>query len=251
VTAVRAAIFDVDGVLVDSPHEKAWREALRELLEGDWRDLRERTTWSPGAFTPLVYQREVSGKARRAGALAALRHFGVPDADALADAYGARKQAVLERLIDAADFAAYPDALRFVAAVKEAGLLLAAASSSKNASGFLRRIPVGDGSLLDVFDVDVSGRDFAHGKPHPEMFLTAAAERGVEPAAALVVEDAVAGVTAAKAGGMLAVGVARHDDTDLLTAAGADVVVTSLDDLDLGELLNVPSERRRRGPTRR
>jgi FMN phosphatase YigB (HAD superfamily) len=59
-----------------------------------------------------------------------------------------------------------------------------------------------DQTLLDYFDVDVSGRDFAHGKPHPEMFLTADRELGVAPAAAIVIEDAVAGIEAAKAGGM-------------------------------------------------
>jgi beta-phosphoglucomutase-like phosphatase (HAD superfamily) len=46
------AIFDIDGVLVDSPHEKAWRESLCELMEGDWADIRDQTTWSPEAFTP-------------------------------------------------------------------------------------------------------------------------------------------------------------------------------------------------------
>jgi beta-phosphoglucomutase len=40
----RGAIFDVDGVLVDSPHEKAWRQSLRELMESDWADIRDRTT---------------------------------------------------------------------------------------------------------------------------------------------------------------------------------------------------------------
>ena len=47
----QGAIFDVDGVLVDSPHEKAWRESLRELMENDWSDIRDQTTWSPEAFT--------------------------------------------------------------------------------------------------------------------------------------------------------------------------------------------------------
>ena len=60
----RGAIFDVDGVLVDSPHEKAWRETLRELMESDWSDIRGATTWSPDAFTSLVYQEHVSGKPR-------------------------------------------------------------------------------------------------------------------------------------------------------------------------------------------
>jgi beta-phosphoglucomutase-like phosphatase (HAD superfamily) len=91
-------------------------------------------------------------------------------------------------------------------------------------------------TLVDLFDVDVSGRDFAHGKPDPEMFLAAAEELEVAPEAAIVVEDATAGVVAAKAGGMAALGIARADDADLLTAAAADLVVTSLDDVDLDGL---------------
>ncbi|MDQ3896667.1 MAG: HAD-IA family hydrolase [Actinomycetota bacterium] len=247
----RGAIFDVDGVLVDSPHEKAWRESLRELMEGDWRDIRERTTWSPEGFTSHVYQEHLSGKPRMSGARAALDYFQVPDADTRVTEYADRKQAMLVRLIDAGDFTAYPDALRFIVAVKDAGALVAAASSSKNAALFLRRIPLAAFaeehgisspslrpglSLLEFFDADVSGRDFAHGKPHPEMFLTAAQELGVEPTEAMVLEDAVSGVTAAKAGGMAAVGIARADDADLLAEAGADIVVTSLDDVDRGAL---------------
>ncbi len=230
-TAFRAAIFDVDGVLVDSPHEAAWRESLRELMEGPWQDVRAATTWSPDGFTAAVYQQHVSGKPRRAGAEAALEHFGVPDVARRAAEYGEHKQAMIERLIDEGRFAAYPDALRFVAAVDAAGLRLAAASSSKNAALLLRRI-----GILDRFEVDVSGRDFAHGKPHPEMFLTAARELGVDPAESVVVEDATSGVQAARAGGMAALGIARSDDADLLAAAGADLVVGSLDDVDTAAL---------------
>ena len=65
----RGAIFDVDGVLVDSPHQQAWRESLRELMESDWADIRDQTTWSPDAFTPQVYQQYMSGKPRMAGAV--------------------------------------------------------------------------------------------------------------------------------------------------------------------------------------
>lgn len=236
----RGAIFDVDGVLVDSPHEKAWRESLRELMESDWRDLRDRTTWSPDAFTPLVYQQQMSGKPRMAGARAALAHFGLHD-EALAHEYGDRKQQMIERLIDAGDFTAFPDAMRFIVGAKDAGVLLAAASSSKNAGAFLRKVPLDDYgrpglTLIELFDVDVSGRDFAHGKPHPEMFLTAAEELAVDPAEAIVLEDAPAGVQAAKAGGMAAIGIARADDAALLADAGADVVVTSLDEVDTDAL---------------
>ena len=249
---VTGAIFDVDGVLVDSPHETAWRESLRELLEGEWAGIRERTTWSPTAFTPLVYQQYVSGKPRLSGARAALEHFQVPDVESRLVEYGERKQAMLMRLIDAADFTAYPDALRFIIAAKDGGLRVAAASSSKNADLFLGKVRldtfaaaegisspvIHEGlTLLDLFDVDVSGRDFAHGKPHPEMFLTAAHELDVEPGAAVVLEDAASGVQAAKAGGMAAVGIARSDDADLLAAAGADIVVPSLDHVDTAALV--------------
>ncbi|MGH9278328.1 MAG: HAD family hydrolase [Acidimicrobiales bacterium] len=255
----RAAIFDVDGVLVDSPHEKAWRESLRELMDGDWHDIRDRTTWAPEAFTPALYQERISGKPRMSGARAALDYFGVPDAGQRVHEYAERKQAMVDRLIDAGDFTAYPDALRFLIAAKDAGMQVAAASSSKNAGAFLRQIDldrftrdagisspsVRPGlSLLEIFDQDVSGRDFAHGKPHPEMFLTAAQELGVEPRDAIVLEDAVAGVEAAKAGGMAAIGIARADDAELLAAAGADLVVTSLDDVDRSSLREGRLEKR-------
>jgi beta-phosphoglucomutase len=247
----RGAIFDVDGVLVDSPHQKAWRESLRELMESDWRDIRDRTTWSPDAFTPHVYQEYMSGKPRMSGARAALDYFHVPDAGQRVAEYAQRKQEMVVRLIKAGDFTAYPDALRFVITSKDAGLLIADASSSKNATLLLSKIrldtfareqgisspSVRPGlSLLDYFDADLSGRDFAHGKPDPEIFVTAAHELGVEPRYAMVLEDAPAGVQAAKAGDMAAIGIARAHDADLLAAAGADIVVTTLDDVDTAAL---------------
>jgi beta-phosphoglucomutase-like phosphatase (HAD superfamily) len=247
------AIFDVDGVLVDSPHEKAWRESLRELMEGDWADIRNRTTWSPHAFTSRLYEDQVSGKPRMSGARAALEYFHIPDdeEDHRLLEYAERKQAMVVRLIEAGDFTAYPDALRFIIAVKDAGLRVAAASSSKNANLFLSQIRLDlfaekEGissstlrpglTLLDYFDADVSGRDFAHGKPDPEIFLTAARELGVEPQAAIVLEDAPAGVQAASAGAMAAIGIARKDDAEQLAAAGADIVVKSLDEVDMEAL---------------
>jgi beta-phosphoglucomutase len=247
----QGAIFDVDGVLVDSPHETAWRQSLRELMESDWKDIRSRTTWSLEAFTSRVYERYMSGKPRMSGARAALDYFHVPDADQRVGEYAQRKQDMVVRLIEAGDFTAYPDALRFAIAVKDAGLLIADASSSKNATMLLSKIPLDTFaqqhgitsptlrpglSLLDYFDADLSGRDFARGKPDPEIFLAAARELGVEPDHAVVLEDAPAGVQAAKAGGMAAIGIARADDTQLLAAAGADIVVTSLDDVDTAAL---------------
>jgi beta-phosphoglucomutase-like phosphatase (HAD superfamily) len=247
----QGAIFDVDGVLVDSPHEAAWRQSFQQLMESEWADVRDQTSWTPEAFTPQVYQQVLSGKPRMEGALAALEHFGVPEPQTRVDAYAEHKQALVVELIKAGKFSAYPDALRFLLAVKDAGVQVAAASSSKNAGLFLRQIRLDEFAeqeglrydwlesgltLLAAFDVDISGRHFERGKPHPEIFLTAASELGVAPGEAFVIEDAVSGVQAAKAGEFAALGLARHDDEAALAAVGADIVVSTLDDIDLGAL---------------
>jgi beta-phosphoglucomutase-like phosphatase (HAD superfamily) len=247
----QGAIFDVDGVLVDSPHEPAWRDSLRELMEGEWSDVAADSTWTPEAFTTQVYQQVLSGKPRMDGARGALEFFHVPDVEGRVQRYADYKQAKVIALIKAGDFTAYDDALRFVLAVREAGVRTAAASSSKNAGLMLGQIRLDTFAerhglsssvlrpgltLADAMDVDVSGRDFAHGKPAPDIFLAAAAELGAAPGDCFVVEDAPNGVQAAKAGAMTALGVARRDDVDMLAAEHADLVVTSLDQVDRAAL---------------
>jgi trehalose/maltose hydrolase-like predicted phosphorylase/beta-phosphoglucomutase-like phosphatase (HAD superfamily) len=247
----QGAIFDVDGVLVDSPHELAWRGALQELMEGEWRDIHDQTSWTAERFTTQVYQQVMAGKPRLAGARAALEYFGVPDVDRRIEHYAAAKQEHVIQLIEQGRFMAFPDALRFILAVKDSGLGVAAASSSKNAKLFLQRIRldtfaaeqrldygfVHDGMTLEeLFDADISGRDFPRGKPDPMIFLTAAEELGLSPEVCFVVEDATSGVQAAKAGGMAAIGVARLGDEQQLAAAEADLVVTTLDDVSLPAL---------------
>ena len=258
--AFQGAIFDVDGVLVDSPHELAWRESFRMLMEGEWRDVRDQTSYSPERFTPAVYQQVMAGMPRMAGARAAMEHFGVPDVDARVEQYAAGKQEYVVKLIEQGRFMAFPDALRFILAVKHMGIRVAAASSSKNAKLFLTRIRldtfaaeqrldydfIRDGmTLQELFDADISGRDFPKGKPDPTIFLTAAQELGVRPGDCFVVEDATSGVQAAKAGNMAALGVARLGDEQLLADAGADLVVTTLDDVSLRALAEGRLEERR------
>ena len=250
--AFQGAIFDVDGVLVDSPHELAWREALRDLMEGDWRDIREQTTYAPEDFTQAVYQQVMAGMPRMAGARAALEHYHVPDVDSRIEQYAAGKQEHVIKLIEAGQFTAFPDALRFILAVKGAGIPVAVASSSKNAELFLRQIRLDTFAaeqrleydfirpglmLLDLFDANVAGRDFPRGKPDPTIFVTAAEELGVRPGTCFVIEDATSGIQAAKAGKMAGLGVARLNDEALLAAAGADLVVTTLDDVSLDGLM--------------
>jgi beta-phosphoglucomutase len=241
------AIFDIDGVLVDSPHEQAWREALSRLMEGEWRALRRDTGYAPERFTHEFYQETMAGKPRMAGARAALEALGVPETARRAVEYAESKQQRVVELIAAGEFHAYPDALRFLLAVKRAGLRIASASSSKNARPMLERIrldvfaseqgvedpPVREGfTLLEAFDADVTGRDFARGKPDPMIFLAAATELGPPPAVCVVVEDAPAGIEAAKGGGMVALAVARQRDASMLHQAGADLVVQTLDEVD-------------------
>jgi beta-phosphoglucomutase len=187
-----------------------------------------------------------------------LEHFGVPDPEQRAREYGDRKQVMIVDLIEAKEFKEYPDALRFVLAVKEAGILIAAASSSKNAGAFLKLVRLDEFAereglsydflrpgytLLDILDADVSGRDFEQGKPHPEIFLTAAEELGLPPEESFVVEDAANGVQAAKAGNMAALGLARAEDEELLEDAGAELVVTTLDDVSIDALAEGRLER--------
>jgi beta-phosphoglucomutase len=222
--SLAAAIFDVDGVLLDSPHERVWREALQGFAD-------------PQLLTTEIYQAHVAGKPRLSGALAVLEALGVPDPQQKALAYEDRKQARLEELIHAGDFEAFPDALRFVQAVHALGWPMAVASSSHNANDMMRLVRLETSrTLLDMFSVNVCGRDLPHGKPAPDIFLLAAAELRLPPAACFVVEDAPAGVEAARAGGMMALGVARLHDADLLQAARADLVVTSLDDVAIDML---------------
>jgi beta-phosphoglucomutase-like phosphatase (HAD superfamily) len=155
-------------------------------------------------------------------------------------------------LAAAGDVRTYDDAVLFLLAVKAAGVRVCAASSSKNADGFLRAVSMSafatahalrypfltaSTTLLDLFDADVDGRHVPHGKPDPALFLAAAQALGYAPGSCFVVEDAPAGIEAAKAGGMFAIGVARHDDADSLRSQGADLVTQRLNTIDVDALL--------------
>src|SRR5208337_1645039 len=197
---LRAAVFDVDGVLLASPHERAWREALVGFAD-------------PSRFTPELYEAQVAGKPRMAGAVAALKALGVMHPERQAVDYAERKQKRLEELIRDGQFSAFPDALRFVQSVAALGLPMAVASSSKNANGMMKAVKLPSGqSLIDIFNVNVCGWDLPKGKPDPAIFLLAAQGLRIEPGACFVAEDAPAGIKAALAGGMAPLGIARNDD---------------------------------------
>ena len=103
-----AIILDVVGVLVDSPHERAWRDAPRGITD-------------PARLTTDVYQTYAAGKPRLSGAGAVLEQLGLPDVEPRVLFYAGRKQLRLEELIAAGDFKAFRDALRFVRTVGTLG----------------------------------------------------------------------------------------------------------------------------------
>jgi beta-phosphoglucomutase-like phosphatase (HAD superfamily) len=255
-----AVVFDVDGVIVDSPHERAWVEALAQLADGDWRELVPATRYRPEAFDTPTYQAFVAGKPRLDGARAILEHFGFPDAQTRAVAYAHRKQRHLLELIAQGAVKAFPDALRLIGELHSRHVPLAAASSSKNANAIMEKIDLdampasaaGAATrsprtrLLDCFAANVCGQDVA-GKPAPDLFLAAAAALGVAPAECIVVEDAPAGVAAARNGGMKSIGIARLHDEAGLAASGADLVVSTLDDVAVDPLVAGRLAARRQG----
>ena len=224
---IAAVIMDVDGVILDSPHERAWREALVGLA-------------APESLTTAIYQTHVAGKPRLAGACAVLEQLDVPDLERHVEPYADRKQKLLSDLIADGSFSVFADAVRFILAVRSYGLRLAAASASKNANRMMAQIRVPSGqNLLDLFDINVCGRDVRRGKPDPDLFLLAASELNLPPQSCAVVEDAPAGILAAKAAGMAALGVARLDNQAALYSAGADRVVSTLDEMNMEALLRV------------
>lgn len=205
-TGFRGAIFDVDGALLDSSHGRSWRGGSKALMENEWADIQALTAYSPEAFTPQVYQSVMNGKLRQADTQDELEYFEVLDTEERARKCGDSKQKGIEELIEASQFYAYPDALRFILA-KAAGLKIAA-SYSKNTNAFLERVPldkfveeegleygfVESGyTLLGIPDASVSGGDFEQGKPRPMIFLTADEELGAGSEKSFVIEDLARG----------------------------------------------------------
>jgi beta-phosphoglucomutase len=235
---LRAAIFDVDGVLVDSPHERAWRETLDRLMAGPWEELALAMGYQAGSLTTARYQHAVAGRPRLDGARGGLEAVGVADPDnEHVRAYADAKQCRLADLIEREPPPVFDDAVMLLIGLRDAGLAVATASASHNAGQLLATASLPDGrSLRDLFDADVSGLD-GPGKPDPAIFLEAARRLGHPPQACVVIEDAPAGIVAARRAGMASVGIARSGDADELRISGADVVLERFDRLQPAELL--------------
>lgn len=237
----KAVILDLDGVVTQTAnlHASAWKRMFDEYLER--RAKTEGTAYDPFDIH-TDYRRYVDGKPRYDGARSFLESRGIdlPDGDVGDDpggetvaGLGNRKNEIFQRLLKEEGPAAYPDAVETIETWRRDGLKTALITSSRNGAAILEA--TGLGHLFDtVIDgVEAAELDLA-GKPAPDVFIEAAGRLGVDPQHAAILEDAVAGVEAGRAGDFgLVVGVARDDDASELRSAGADVVVSDLREIEL------------------
>lgn len=238
-----AVIFDLDGVLTDTArlHYRAWKETFDALL-------RERAGRGDGAYAPFTrddYLRHVDGKPRYEGAEDFLRSRGIdlprgeegdaPGRDTVC-AVGNDKDRRYRARLEEGGLDAIEGSVEFARRVRGAGLATAVVTSSRNGEAVLDAA-----GIRELAEVLVDGRDLAsgeamEGKPAPDLFLEAARRLGTEAGRCVVVEDAEAGVEAGRRGGFaLVIGLARDRAGEPLAESGADLVVTDLAEVEVGE----------------
>ncbi|MBW3599910.1 MAG: beta-phosphoglucomutase family hydrolase [Planctomycetes bacterium] len=232
-----AAILDMDGVITQTAtlHARAWKQMFDEYLAS--RGQREGKDYA--AFdADTDYRAYVDGKPRYDGVRSFLQARGVNLPEGESDdsphkvticGLGNRKNVLFRELLQREGVEVYEDTLALIDRWKQQGIKVAVISSSRNATEILTAAGV-----LDLFDIKVDGNDLQRlkipGKPAPDMFLRAATELGARPERAIVVEDALSGVEAGRAGGFgLVVGVARKGNAEELRRHGADIAVDNLD----------------------
>jgi beta-phosphoglucomutase family hydrolase len=221
---IRAALFDLDGVLTQTAkvHAQAWKQMFDEYLT---------EVGQPPFALPEDYERYVDGKPRLDGVRSFLESRGIERDPELVERLGTRKNELVLDLIRTQGVDPYEGSIRYAEAARGAGLRRAVVSSSNNTREVLQAT-----GMLDLFEAIIDGiyaeREGLKGKPAPDGFLAGARALGVEPAEAAVFEDALAGVEAGRAGGFgYVVGVDRTDHADELREHGADIVVQDLEEL--------------------
>lgn len=202
---IRAVLWDLDGTLVDSEefHWQSWRYAMdAEGLPLTFEQFKA----SFGQRNQTILGKWLGAAATQA------------DIDRVADA----KEVEYRRLAAEHGLTPLPGAAEWLVRLQAAGWKQAIASSAPrlNVDAMLRAL-----HLERYFDAIVSSEDVTHGKPDPEVFLAAASKLGVPPQRCIVVEDAAAGVEAARRAGMRSIGVSRGERLH------ADLFVPSLADL--------------------
>jgi len=238
---ILACLFDMDGVVTQTAlvHAAAWKQMFDDFL-------RQRAGQTGEKFVPFDsshdYEEYVDGKPRLDGTRSFLQSRGIglpegspddkPGSPTIYGLSNEKNNLVVEK-IRTDGVKVYEGSIRYIKAVRAAGLRTAIVSSSANTVDVLNAA-----GIADLFDVRIDGvvakeRHLA-GKPAPDTFLAAAHDLGVAPPQAAVFEDAQAGVAAGRAGHFgFVVGVDRVGQAEELLKHGADIVVT-----DLAELLD-------------
>ena len=234
-----AVLFDLDGVITDTAnlHAACWKQMFDEYL-------RKRAAQSGEAFRPFDlasdYRLYVDGKPRFDGVRDFLASRGIqlpegsrndPAQAETVGGLGNRKNDLVNEVIEKKGVEPYPGSVALIHRLREEGFRIAVVTSSQNCSAVLKA------AKLDAFfEVRVDGNTIhaqnLAGKPAPDTFLMAARLLGVEPARAVVIEDAISGVRAGINGNFgLVIGVARKSNEKELQQQGAHVVVNDLGDL--------------------
>ncbi|NBO90792.1 MAG: HAD family phosphatase [Planctomycetia bacterium] len=216
-----AAIWDMDGTLVDTAelHFAAWVEACRELAR-DFSRADFAATF--GKRNPEILKMLFGPERFTPEEIAAI---GIRKEDL----YKAEARRGVELL---------PGVDSLMDSLHRRGFAQAVGTSAPRGNLELILELTGIGKYLGA---GVAEQDTTRGKPHPEVFLNAAQRLGVEPSRCVVFEDAIYGIQAAKAGGMKAVGITfvGHHPAEALRAAGADVIVRSLEELNADEVIRL------------
>ncbi len=210
---IQACIFDLDGVIVDTAiyHYKAWKRLANEL----------------GFDFTEEDNEKLKGVSRTRSLDLILQWGGVTKTEAEREELAARKNNwYVEMIGQMKPDEILPGAKEFLQACCAAGLKTALGSASKNSMMILEKI-----NLAGMFDAIIDGNKVSAPKPDPEVFLKGAEAVGAAPVHCVVFEDAIAGIEAAKNGGMIAVGIGNPQ---VLT--GADLVVSGLDQMSLDKL---------------
>ncbi|MDP9999703.1 HAD-IA family hydrolase [Pseudarthrobacter sulfonivorans] len=242
-----AVIFDLDGVVTDTAtvHEAAWKQ----LFDGVLKDPGIPDAARKDPFSADDYLKYVDGRPREDGVKSFLASRGVTlpvgrrsDAPGELTVHGlARlKDRIFKELLGRDGVRTFPGTVDLIERLRASRIPVAVATSSRNASAVLAAA-----GLSGAFDLVMGGVIAAElglpGKPDPAVLLEIVHRLGVPPARAVVIEDAIAGVEAARRGGFgLVVGIDRAERRAELEAAGADVVLTDVGQLDLGRVLTDP-----------
>ena len=244
---VDAVVFELDGVVLDTAELRA--AAWKRLLEDVFRDHRLPPRARRAPLTDGDYRRYIEGRTAADGASAFLASRGVPllpgspadgPEDWTAFGLGKRQDELFRQLLRDQPPRAFPGTVALLERLRAGRIPVLLATSAPDAGALLAAV-----GLEGFFDLVADGqsalRQAIPGKPSPELALEAVRRLDIPPGRAMVIEAAVAGVEAGRRGGFgLVVAIDRTGQRAELEAAGADIVVEDVSELDIGLVITHP-----------